>query len=113
MVWGMILGDTAAIIQSLKERHVQMTSKLAVQRTISDRLMDQVHEFRQYSLRTNLLIYSIEEEENTEVLKRLPTSTVYLNIIACLSSFYSAPLLLEKFHHGSLYYYYFFSMISK
>ena len=60
------LGDTAGIIQSLEERDVKMTSKLAVQSTISDRLVDQVHELRQYSRRTNLLIHGIDEEENTD-----------------------------------------------
>ena len=58
------LTETSETIQSLEEENIAMDSRIKVQATVSDRLVDQVHELRQYSRRTNLLIHGVEEEGN-------------------------------------------------
>ena len=59
-----LLTDTACMVESLEKSNVEMDSKLKVQSTVADRLVDQVNELRQYSRRTNLLIHGVAEEEN-------------------------------------------------
>ena len=64
-----LLTDTACMVESLEKSNVVMDSKLKVQSTVADRLVDQVNELRQYSRRTNLLIHGVPEEENTTTIE--------------------------------------------
>ena len=57
------LTETANAVESLEKSNVAMDSKIAVQSTVADRLVEQVHELRQYSRRTNLLIHGVEETD--------------------------------------------------
>ena len=57
------LTDATVMVESLEKANVNMDSKISVQSTVTDRLVDEVHELRQYGRRTNLLIHGVEEEE--------------------------------------------------
>ena len=61
-----VLTDTACMVESLEKSNVVMDSKLEVQSTVADRLVDRVNELRQYSRRTNLLTHGVPEEESDD-----------------------------------------------
>ena len=69
------------MIGYLARTNEKLESKIAVASTVTDRLVEQVHELRQYSRRPNLLIHGVEEEETRDRKHKEDTDGKVMKIV--------------------------------